>query len=96
MRAASFFFFLSSTARHVRGASGTTVANLGMNDVAFPAPMFHGDTLSARTTVVSQRPSKKRPTQGVVVFKHEGFNQDGTLVATCTRAALMMTRGAAE
>ncbi|KAH8060142.1 MaoC like domain containing protein [Aureococcus anophagefferens] len=40
---------------------GTTVANLGFDDVTFPKPMFHGDTLSARTTVVSNRPSKKRP-----------------------------------
>ena len=71
---------------------GTTVANLGFEDVVFPKPMFHGDTLSARTTVVSNRPSKKRPTQGVVQFKHEAFNQHGDLVASCLRSALMMTK----
>ena len=74
---------------------GTTVANLGFEDVTFPKPMFHGDTLSARTTVVSNRPSKKRPHQGVVQFKHEGFNQHGHLVASCLRSALMMTRPSA-
>src|SRR3981081_2436590 len=34
---------------------GTTVANLGMTDVRFPKPVFHGDTIRARSTVVSVR-----------------------------------------
>ena len=71
---------------------GTTVANLGFKDVAFPAPVFAGDTISARTTVASSRRSKSRPSQGVVEFKHEAFNQRGALVAACTRSALMMAR----
>ena len=37
---------------------GTTVANLGMSDVRFPKPVFHGDTVRARTTVISTRRSK--------------------------------------
>ena len=37
---------------------GTTVANLGMSDVRFPKPVFHGDTIRARTTVVSTRRSQ--------------------------------------
>lgn len=68
---------------------GTTVANLGMTDVTFPKPMFHGDSLRVRTTVQSVRNSKSRPNDGIVVFLHEGFNQHGDLVAKCTRSALM-------
>ena len=30
---------------------GTTIANLGMTDVRFPKPVFHGDTLRARSTL---------------------------------------------
>src|SRR5215211_4948394 len=37
---------------------GTTVANLGMTDVVFPAPVFAGDTLRVRTIVVASRPSR--------------------------------------
>ena len=70
----------------------TTVANLGMDKVKFPAPLFHGDTVRARTTVIGLRPSKSRPGQGIVTFLHELFQQDGTLVATCERAALMMAK----
>ncbi|NNU15296.1 MaoC family dehydratase [Parvularcula sp. ZS-1/3] len=70
----------------------TTVANLGMEKVRFPAPLFHGDTVRCRTTVVGVRPSKSRPGQGIVTFLHEMFNQDDTLVASCERAALMKAK----
>ena len=70
----------------------TTVANLGMEKVRFPAPVFHGDTVRARTTVVGTRPSRSRPGQGVVTFLHELRNQDGAVVASCERAALMKAR----
>ncbi|MBB4659338.1 acyl dehydratase [Parvularcula dongshanensis] len=73
----------------------TTVANLGMDKVRFPAPLFQGDTVRARTTVLTVRPSKSRPGQGIVGFLHEMLNQDGVLVASCERAALMKGRPAA-
>jgi acyl dehydratase len=74
---------------------GTTVGNLGMTDVMFPRPVFHGDTLHSRTAVVEKRESKSRPTNGIVVFRHEAFNQHGELVASCLRTALMHKRPAA-
>ena len=45
---------------------GTTIANLGMTDVAFPKPVYAGDTLHVRTRVVSTRDSKSRPDAGIV------------------------------
>ena len=71
---------------------GTTLGNLGMNDVAFPRPTFHGDTIRARTTVLDKRISKSRNDSGIVNFIHEGFNQNDELVATVRRTALMATR----
>lgn len=73
---------------------GTTVANLGFEEVAFPAPLFHGDTVSIRTTVLDLRESRSRPAEGIVTFLHEAFRQDGVLVARCRRAALMRRRPA--
>jgi acyl dehydratase len=73
---------------------GTTVANLGMTDVRFPKPVFHGDTIRAKTTVVSLRRSRSRSDAGIVEFEHEGLNQRGETVAICRRAALMKTRPA--
>jgi acyl dehydratase len=69
---------------------GTTVANLGMSDVRFPHPVFHGDTINAVTTVIDVRPSRSRPNAGIVTFKHEGFNQRGEQVCVCLRQALML------
>jgi acyl dehydratase len=68
---------------------GTTVANLGWNDVRFPKPLFHGDTVHVRTTVREKRDSASRPNAGITLFRHEAFNQKDELVAVCDRAALM-------
>ena len=68
---------------------GTTVANLGMTDVRFPKPVFHGDTLRATTKVISLRDSKSRPQAGIVEFEHHALNQDGEIVGSCRRMALM-------
>jgi acyl dehydratase len=73
---------------------GTTVANLGMSDVRFPRPVFHGDTIRARTTVVSKRLSRSRGDAGIVEFEHVGLNQHGDTVAICRRAAFMRCRPA--
>ncbi len=68
---------------------GTTVGNLGMSEVKFPHPLFHGDTVRVETEVKAVRASKSRPTQGIVTFVHRAFNQKDDLVAICERAALM-------
>ncbi|CAB3867676.1 MaoC family dehydratase [Achromobacter piechaudii] len=68
---------------------GTTVGNLGFEEVRFPAPVFHGDTLHAETEVISVRDSKSRPENGIVLFEHRGYNQNDELIATIRRAALM-------
>ena len=73
---------------------GTTVANLGMSDVRFPKPVFHGDTLRARTEVVSVRASQSRPACGLVEFEHTGLNQRDEVVAVCRRTALMKRKPA--
>jgi acyl dehydratase len=71
---------------------GTTVANLGMTDVTFPKPVFHGDTLRATTKVISLRESKSRPTAGIVEFEHQALNQNDEVVGRCRRTALMHKR----
>src|SRR5690606_8046463 len=68
---------------------GTIVANLGFEDVRFPAPLFHGDTLYAQTVLTAKRPSASRPGQGVATFEHTGRNQDDVVVAVATRHVLM-------
>ena len=68
---------------------GTLVANLGFDQVRFPAPVRHGDTVRAETVIVAKRESKSRPTQGVVTMQHLGYNQHDELVVDATRNVLM-------
>src|SRR3984885_6214266 len=73
---------------------GTTIANLGMTEVKFPAPLFEGDTIRVETTVAAKRTSKSRPDAGIVEFEHRAYRQDGILVAECRRQAFMRKRPA--
>jgi acyl dehydratase len=74
---------------------GTTVGNLGMDEVRFPKPVFHGDTIRAETEVLEKRASKSRPTQGIVTLQHRAYNQRNELVAHCKRAALVLRKPSA-
>ncbi len=71
---------------------GTTIGNLGMNDVQFPAPVFQGDSIHVTTEVMEVRGSKSKPDRGIVNFLHRAYNQDDKLVASCTRLAMMRRR----
>jgi acyl dehydratase len=74
---------------------GTTVANLGWDEVRFPRPLFHGDTIHVQTRVLELRESRSRPDNGIVIFEHSAFNQADELVGVCKRTALMLKRPAA-
>ncbi len=74
---------------------GTTIGNLGFEDVRFPKPVLHGDTLRATTTVLSKRLSQSRSDSGIVVFEHRAWNQRNEEVASCRRAALMLKQPSA-
>jgi acyl dehydratase len=73
---------------------GTIVAQLGLSEVAFPAPVFTGDTIRVETEVLEARPSRSRPEAGVVVFEHRAQNQRDELVCRARRTGLMQRRAA--
>ncbi|RKW70757.1 MaoC family dehydratase [Galactobacter caseinivorans] len=68
---------------------GTLVAQLGLSDIRFPHPVFHGDTLYVATSITDKRESSSRPGQWIVTMHHVGRNQDGVVVGEATRTALM-------
>lgn len=73
---------------------GTTIGNLGMSDVKFPKPVFHGDTIKVRTKIIGKRESKSWPNAGIVEFEHTGYNQRGETVCICKRAGFMRKKPA--
>ncbi len=74
---------------------GTAIANLGWDEVRFPKPLFHGDTVNVVTEVIELRESKSRPEAGIVTFLHKAFNQHGDIVASCKRSGLQRKKPAA-
>jgi acyl dehydratase len=74
---------------------GTAVANLGWDEVRFPTPLFHGDTVHVTTEVIELRESKSRPEAGIVTFLHKAFNQNDQIVAVCKRSGLQRKKPAA-
>jgi itaconyl-CoA hydratase len=81
------------TGMSVRTVSAKVVANLGWDRVRATAPVFAGDTLYAESTVLSKRPSKSRPHQGIVTVATRGLNQDGVEVMSFERTMLVYRRG---
>ena len=71
---------------------GTTVANLGLEAVRFPAPLFVGDTVHVETEVIAMRPSQSRPRNGILTLEHRGYSQHDVLVAVCRRNVLMLRK----
>jgi itaconyl-CoA hydratase len=77
----------------VRSMSAKTIANLGWDEVRLPNPVFVGDTLYAKSTVLNVRDSKTRPGQGIVTIETIGHKFDGVVVLVCRRSFLVPKRG---
>ena len=68
---------------------GTIVANLSYDEVEHPAPVFHGDTLRAESTVTDKRETSDGE-RGVVTMHVEAFavNRGDELVCEFDRTVL--------
>lgn len=64
------------------------LAELGLTEVRFRKPVFHGDTLYATTEVLATEPAD-RDDAGIVTFAHTGHNQRGEVVFTGQRRVLL-------
>lgn len=71
---------------------GTTVGNLGFDEVRFPGPVFIGDTIRVQTEITAKRESRSRPDWGIVTFMHRGTNQRDEIICTCVRNGAMLKR----
>jgi len=79
----------------VTDVSQKAIANLGMDEVRFTAPVFAGDTLYAESEVLAKRESRSRPGQGIVEIRTLGRNERGETVCTFKRTMLIPVRGQA-
>jgi acyl dehydratase len=65
---------------------------LGVDECEFLQPVYVGDTLTARSTVLTARESKGREGFGIVTWHTEGFNQAGETVIDFKRTNLVRKR----
>lgn len=72
--------------------SANAVANLGWQEIELLAPVHPGDTVYARSEVLSVRESKSRPGQGVVTVRTEGVRADGAVFMRFVRSCLVPSR----
>ncbi len=56
----------------------------GLEELRWPKPVYPGDTLSARMTVLECKESKSRPNMGIIRFSSEVSNQHGVVVMSLT------------
>ncbi len=60
-------------------------ANLGspgMEDLRWLKPLRPGDTIRVEAEVMEVKPSQSKPDRGIVVMRHDTFNQRGELILT--------------
>lgn len=72
--------------------SGKAIANLGYEDIRHLAPTFIGDTIYARTRIISKRESKSKPDRGIIYVETIGYNQRGEDVISFRRNVLVKRR----
>lgn len=72
--------------------SGKAIANLGYEKIDHLNPVFIGDTLYARTEILSKRESKTKPDRGIVYVETTGYNQTGQPVIRFRRNVLIKKR----
>ncbi|MEM7542414.1 MAG: MaoC family dehydratase [Pseudomonadota bacterium] len=65
---------------------------LGVTELSFHEPVYAGDTINAKSTVVDKRESDKRPEFGIVTWHTVGTKGDGATFVDYKRANLVTKR----
>jgi len=66
---------------------------VGLEDVRFSRPVFHGDTLYSEARVTEVRESRSRPGFGLVRIRTRGLNERGEPVVEFDRVFMVRKRG---
>jgi 2-methylfumaryl-CoA hydratase len=75
----------------VHDISEQAIAHLAYIDLKFPNAAYSGDTLSVYSEILGVRVSESKPDRGVVHLRTTGINQDGLVLVTFERKALIPT-----
>lgn len=70
----------------------TSQGSPGIDQIKWKRPVLAGDTLSARTAILSKRLSKSRPQLGFVTMRAEMVNQRGESVFELENTGMFLSR----
>jgi len=73
----------------VADVSGRAIANLEYESVKHLAPVFHGDTIYARSVILDKRESSTKNDRGIVYLETHGYNQREEDVLVLRRRVLV-------
>lgn len=77
-------------------ASGAAVPRIGpspgVRDLKWLKPVYPGDVIAFRSTIVDKKDSRSRLDYGLVVSRHEGVNQNGESVISLQGSILIERR----
>lgn len=76
----------------VKDISGLAIANLSYHEVLHTHPVFIGDTIHARSTILEVRPSRSKPDRGVIKVEMSAYNQHDDIVLKFSRSVLIPAR----
>ncbi|HEY6293129.1 MAG TPA: MaoC family dehydratase [Terriglobia bacterium] len=68
------------------------IIGLGFEDFRWPKPVYPGDELHVTSEVLEVRPSKSRPTQGLIKVRNTTLNQNGEAVQIAIGSLLVPCR----
>ena len=63
---------------------------VGINKCQFHKPVYEGDTLTSKSTVINKRFSESKKGAAIVTWKTQGFNQHNELVVEYERSNLLL------
>jgi acyl dehydratase len=76
----------------VADISGRAIANLEYEEVRHLGPVFHGDTIYARSKILDMRGSQSKNDRGIVHLETQGYNQRGETILVLKRRVLVPKR----
>jgi itaconyl-CoA hydratase len=88
----SCFTLALVTGQSVTDVSQNVMANLAWDEVRMPSLVFEGDPVYSGSEVLDRRESSSRPSVGLITVRTTEYNQDGKVVLSFRRSAMVYKR----
>ena len=81
---------------NMSGGGKGSLGSPGIDELRWTKPVFPGDTLRMKTTIIDKKESRSRPDMGTVFMRNEVFNQRDEVVMSFKPIAMYRKRNTAR